>query len=117
MGLVACLGAAAVRPLGCRESGCQRGGRRSRTLGGLAWQRGVVFGLEADGGAGRSAGGGEGVAAVLELELPWQQAGEAEEAAGGEGRGWSFSCRSRSKLQQTSGKALPLWRDRDKGDK
>lgn len=31
---------------------------------------------------------------------------------GGEG-GWSFSCRSRSKLQQTSGKALPLGRERE----
>lgn len=27
-----------------------------------------------------------------------------------QGGGWSFSCRSRSKLQQTSGKALPLGR-------
>lgn len=27
------------------------------------------------------------------------------------GGGWSFSCRSRSKLQQTSGKALPLGRE------
>lgn len=34
----------------------------------------------------------------------------------GWGRGWSFSCRSRSKLQQTSGKAL-LWRDRQEEKK
>lgn len=61
------------------------------------------------------------MAAVLELELPWQQASEAEEeeveeeAAVGAGVGGrSLSCRSRSKLQQTSGKALPLsGRDRE----
>lgn len=56
------------------------------------------------------------MAAVLELELPWQQASEAEEeeveeeaaVGAGVGGGRSLSCRSRSKLQQTSGKALPL---------
>lgn len=53
---------------------------------------------------------GRGVAAVLELELPWQQAS----VGWGRGRGRGFSCRSRSKLQQTSGKALPLsGRDRE----
>lgn len=63
-----------------------------------------------DGQAGQSAGCEEGVVAVLVLVLLWQQASEA-------GGGWSFSCRSRSKLQQTSGKALPMERkiDRKKG--
>lgn len=56
--------------------------------------------------AGLSEGHEEGVVAVLILVLLWQQASEA-------GAGWSFSCRSRSKLQQTSGKALPLGRERD----
>lgn len=60
-----------------------------------------------DGRASQSAGCEEGVVAVLVLVLLWQQASEA-------GEGWSFSCRSRSKLQQTSGKALPMERKIDR---